>query len=233
MAQDMLFVHEVHEVLGGRMEAFADALRTRWRPLVEEAGDARLLWYWELAHGTSASYQAVTLTAVRDWTAWGRIVGRMASDPRWHDWDRASWSLRREVTGKILLPAPWSPLQAIDLDAEVPEPAGSGAIYLHDTGWPFPGQLAEYVAALGSIFYPQTQGSRMLTVVGCLVTAPGTGRHHEVVLLQRLDDWSRFAALLRSGEQGAQRGGWMEAGLRFRDRWESRLLRCASWSPRQ
>jgi hypothetical protein len=73
----------------------------------------------------------------------------------------------------------------------------------------------------------------MLTIVGCLVTAPGTGRHHEALILQRLDDWSRFAELLRAGEQGAQRGGWMEAGLQYRDRWESKLLRCAPWSPRQ
>ena len=35
------------------------------------------------------------------------------------------------------------------------------------------------------------------------------------------------------GEQGAQRGGWMVEGLRYRDRWESKLLRCARWSPRQ
>jgi len=25
----------------------------------------------------------------------------------------------------------------------------------------------------------------------------------------------------------------MEEGLRYRDRWESKLLRCARWSPRQ
>ena len=73
----------------------------------------------------------------------------------------------------------------------------------------------------------------MISVVGCWTVAPGTGRHHEVVLLQRIEDWPRFAELLARGEQGAQRGGWMVEGLRYRDRWESKLLRCARWSPRQ
>jgi len=39
--------------------------------------------------------------------------------------------------------------------------------------------------------------------------------------------------LITSGETGQQRGGWMVEGLKYRDRWESKLLRCANWSPRQ
>jgi len=56
----MIYVHEVHEVLGGRMEEFGEAMRGEWRPLVEEGGRARLLWFWQLTHGTGASYQAAT-----------------------------------------------------------------------------------------------------------------------------------------------------------------------------
>ena len=89
------------------------------------------------------------------------------------------------------------------------------------------------VDALGAVFLPQTRQTRMISVVGCWTVAPGTGRHHEVVLLQRIEDWPRFAELLARGEHGAQRGGWMVEGLRYRDRWESKLLRCARWSPRQ
>ena len=106
-------------------------------------------------------------------------------------------------------------------------------MYLHDTGWPFPGKRDEYVEALGTILHPQTQRSRMISIAACWTVAPGTGRHHEVVILQRVDDWERFSRLFTRGEQGAQRGGWMEEGLRYRDRWESKLLRCATWSPRQ
>ena len=106
-------------------------------------------------------------------------------------------------------------------------------MYLHDTGWPFAGKLDDYAAALGSIFYPQVKDTQMISIEACWTVVPGTGRHHEVVLLQKILDWNRFAHLLTHGMTGQQRGGWMEEGLRFRDRWESKLLRCAHWSPRQ
>ena len=85
MPTAMIYLHEVHEVLGGKMEEFSDALRTRWRPLLEEDGQARLLWYWELTHGTGPSYQAVSIAAVRDWTTWGpsrRAAGRGTGNAR-------------------------------------------------------------------------------------------------------------------------------------------------------
>jgi hypothetical protein len=233
----VLFLHETHEVAGGRMAEFGDAICTTWRPLVEEHGEARLAWFWELTHGTGASYQAVSITAVRDWATWGRLVERMRSDERWRAFDAILWTLRREVTRKLLIPASWSPLQEVDLAAPSATPApsagGPPALYLHDTGWPYPGKLDDYVAALGSVYLPQVRQSRMISVEACWVVAPGTGRHHEVVLLQKILDWPRFTELLARGEQGAQGTGWMVEGLRYRERWESKLLRTASWSPRQ
>ena len=230
----MLFLHEVHDVVGGKMDEFGAAVRDEWRPLVEEHREARLLWFWHLTHGTGPSYQAVSITAVRDWQTWGKLVDRSATDPRFVAWRQRVWTLRREVTAKLLSPVAWSPLQEVDLsDAARGSETEAPAMYLHDTGWPFTGKLDEYVAALGSVFYPQTQRSRMISVAACWTVAPGTGRHHEVVLLQRIEDWEQFSRLLTRGEQGAQRGGWMEEGLRYRDRWESKLLRCARWSPQQ
>lgn len=230
MAAAMIYLHEIHEVLGGKIDEFGDAVRTEWRPMIEDGGHARLLWYWHLTHGTGPSYQAVSITAVRDWTTWGALLER----PRFKEWQRRACTVRREVTSKVLLPTPWSPLADVDLSAPpVEQDAATPALYLHDTGWPFSGKLDEYVEALGSIFYPLTKNARMISVAACWTVAAGTGKQHEVVLLQRIEDWSQFSRLLTQGEQGAQRGGWMEAGLRYRDRWESKLLRCASWSPRQ
>jgi len=230
----MLFVHETHEVAGSKMEEFEEAVRTLWRPLVEEDGGVRLLWFWHLTHGTGASYQAITITAVRDWATWGALRERMAGDTRYRDWQRRVWEVRREVTAKMLEPAPWSPLGDLDLDAPPSSTSvDKPALYLHDTGWPYSGKLDEYVGALGSIYYPQILKTRMISCEACWTVAPGTGRHHEVVLLQKILDWPRFTELLARGEQGAQRSGWMVEGLRYRERWESKLLRCASWSPRQ
>lgn len=211
------------------MEEFGAAMRDEWRPLIEEDGSARLLWCWELTHGTGASYQAITVTAVRDWAAWGVLVARMQEDPRWREWRRRAGEVRKDTTGKLLLAASWSPLSSVDLGAA---PDREQALFLHDTGWPFPGRLDDYVAALGSVYLPQILQSRMISLEACWITAPGTGRHHEAILLQKILDWPRFTELLARGEQGAQRGGWMVEGLRYRDRWESKLLRTASWSPR-
>jgi hypothetical protein len=234
MAGAVIFVHEVHQVAGGRMEEFGQSVRREWRPLLEADGHARLLWYWELTHGTGASYQAITLSAVRDWATWGALVGRATASGPLRDWQGRSWALRKEVIAKVLVPTPWSPLQDVDLSsADADREVESPAMFLHDTGWPFAGKRDEYVEALGSVFYPQTRHARMISVVGCWTVAPGTGRHHEVVLLQRIEDWEQFSRLLTAGERGRQRGGWMEEGLRWRDRWESKLLRCARWSPRQ
>lgn len=230
----MLYLHEIHEVVAGKMDAFEDAVRTVWRPLVEERNEARLLWFWEHTHGTGPSYQAVSITAVRDWATWGALVERRRSDARFRDWDTRAWELRRDVTRKLLIPTAWSPLPDVDLAAPSAETSvDQPTLYLHDTGWPYPGKLDAYAAALGEIFLPQVQQSRMISVEACWTVAPGTGRHHEVVLLQKILDWDRFAHLLTRGETGTQRGGWMEAGLRYRDRWESKLLRCARWSPHQ
>jgi hypothetical protein len=230
----MLFLHEIHEVVAGRMDAFEELVRTAWRPWIEETGDARLCWVWDHTHGTGPSYQAITVTAVRDFAAWGAIVERGRKDGRTVDWNRRAGEVRRDVVQKMLQPTAWSPLQEVDLAA--PPATGTTehpAMYLHDTGWPFAGKLDDYAAALGAIFYPQVKDTQMISIEACWTVAPGTGRHHEVVLLQKILDWDRFAHLLTHGMTGQQRGGWMVEGLKFRDRWESKLLRCAHWSPRQ
>jgi len=226
----MLYLHETHEIIGGQTAAFETAVQEHWRPLIETDGRARLLWFWHLTHGTGPSYQVVSITAVRDWTAWGEIVSSMRS-AAWRSWWETCWTLRREVTSKMLQPTPWSPLQSIDL-ARVPTPADpEPALYLHDTGWPYVGKLDAYVDALGSVFYPATRTYKMIRVEACWTVCPGTGRHHEVVLLQRVLDWPAYSQMLTGGERPARPGDWMIEGLKYRDRWESKLLRPAVWSP--
>ena len=227
----MLYLHETHEVVGGKMDDFERILRAQWMPLIEAAGTAKLLWFWHHTHGTGPSYQALAITAVRDWAAWGDLVQHSRSTPAWRDWYTAVAEYRRDVVSKLLLPTPWSPLQAADLAAPPASATAPASLYLHDTGWPYPGKLDAYVGALGSIFYPATRQSRMISVEACWSVCPGTGRFHEVVLLQRIRDWEAFARLLTAGERPSRAGEWMQEGLKYRDRWESKLLRPASWSP--
>lgn len=228
----MICLHEVHEISGGRMAEFEESFRRGWLPAVEEGRRARLLWFWHHAHGTGPSYQAVSITALRDWQALGDLVARTRGDRELRRWLADVGELRREVTSKVLVPAAWSPLQPIDWDAAAEAAAAEPALHLHDTGWPFPGRLEAYLDALGSVFHPATKSSAMISVEACWSVAHGTGRHHEVVLLQRIRNWERFSHLLTRGESSSRPGEWMKEGLRHRDRWESKLLRTVPWSPR-
>jgi hypothetical protein len=229
----MIFLHETHEIIGGKTAEFEQAVQSAWRPAIEANGRARLLWYWQLTHGTGASYQAVSITAVRDWTAWGEIVAAMRTAPAWRRWWESCWSLRREVVSKLLQSTAWSPLQEIDLRTPSDTATDTPALYLHDTGWPYVGRLDDYVHALGTVFYPATATYKMIRVEACWTVCPGTGRHHEVVLLQRILDWPAFSHLLTDGERPSRPSEWMQEGLKYRDRWESKLLRPATWSPRR
>ena len=60
----MLCVYEQHQVVGQHEAAFERAYRTEWAPRLAETTDARLLWYFNIAHGAGRSYQIITLTAV-------------------------------------------------------------------------------------------------------------------------------------------------------------------------
>ena len=48
-------------------------------PLLAEDSDARLLWYFDHAHGSGPAYRVVTVTAVEDGAAWLRLAERMAT----------------------------------------------------------------------------------------------------------------------------------------------------------
>ena len=70
----MLYLHETHEVVGGRMDEFEALFRDVWQPAVEGNGLGRVLWFWHHTHGTGPSYQAISATAIPDWNAWGTLV---------------------------------------------------------------------------------------------------------------------------------------------------------------
>src|SRR3989441_2455246 len=132
----MLFLHEVHQVRGDREDDFEAAYRDGWMPTLAQGDDARLLWYTNHAHGSGASYNVVTITGITDGAAWERLAQRVQmGDLR--PWMRELDSLRHDVTGKMLLPVEWSPLQEVDL-ASVPTDATThqSSLFMEDTGWP-------------------------------------------------------------------------------------------------
>ncbi len=234
----MLLLHEVHRVRGAREDDFEAAFRDRWLPELAAGDDARLLYFLHLAHGSGRAYTVVTVTGVRDGAAYERLA-RSVQDGPLRGWAHDVDQLRHGVTGKVLLPVPWSPPLVTELD-EVPTTPGQHplTIFMEDTAWPHDGMLDEYLAKAEAVYAPSLVESRkggraILELQAVFQTGFGTGRRSEVVLWQQVLDHARLLWLLENevAPEHRQPGSWMHDALEVRDDWESRLLRTVAWSP--
>ena len=231
----MPFLHETHRVVGAREGDFEAAYREGWMPTLAAGDDARLLWFLHQAHGSGASYQVTTITAVADGGAWERLALRVQrGDLR--SWARDLDETRHDVRGRILSALPFSPLDTALADVPVDGRRHDPSLYMEDTMWPKRGQVEEYVRAAGDV-YARTLGAGRATplirIVAALQTVPGAGRHPEVTLVQRVESIDGLVGLLTSDlpDEMTRPGTWMHDALQYRDQWRSKLLRSATWSP--
>jgi hypothetical protein len=235
----MLFVHEIHRVMGLHEDEFEQAYREVWMPTLAKTDDARLLYFAKLAHGTGRAYNTITVTAVADGAAWERLVTRLrAGDLR--SWVGEVDTMRHDVTAKILTPVEWSPLQEVEL-ANVPTDGGEhdATLFMEDTAWPHAGKLEEYISAARDNYAPSLAegrhgGRSLLQLEAVFQGAWGaSARRREIVLWQRVTRPQGILGLLTSEIPAEHRapGTWMHDALKVRDDWESRLLRTSSWSP--
>ena len=235
----MLFLHETHKVVGTRQDEFEAAYREGWMPTLANEDNARLLWYTNHAHGTGPSYTVVTITGIADGASWERLAERTQHGDL-QPWMRELDNLRHEVTGKLLLPVEWSPLQSVDL-ATVPTDAETHplSLFMEDTGWPS-APLDDYIRSWHDIYYRPLSAAparmRILDIQGCFQVAHGSNHRREAMLWQKIDDSDNYAALvhLLTKEVPLEYrapGSYMFEALKYRDQWESRLLRTSDWSP--
>ena len=207
----MLFVHEIHQVIGSRAHDFESTYRQEWVPALARDGDARLLWYANHAHLTCYAYHVLTITALRDGAAWLRLAARI------HAGDllepvRALDQLRHDVDAKLLLAERGSPLRGLDLtDVPLAATEHATALFIEDTFHtqrrvvnPPDDEMAEPVAAFG-VAHPQHGGDEQV--------AWRRVRRPELLLASLTD-------------AGAPSPG--HAGIEHH---ESRLWRVSSWSP--
>lgn len=235
----MLFLHETHRVVGTAAEEFDVAFRDGLMPALAEGKDARLLWYLHQAHGTGPSYTVVTITGIRDGEAW-ESLGRRFEDGDLRSWAAGVDRIRHEAHAKLLAPVEWSAMKDVPLD-EVPIDGSEHelSLYMEDTVWPYPGKLEDYLKAAGTLYARDTIGKRMAQGTSLLElragfrTLAGGRDEREVVLWQRVLRPELLMPLLMREvpEEHRGPGTWMREALSFRDRWESRLLRTAAWSP--
>jgi hypothetical protein len=232
----MLFLHEVHRVVGEKEDEFEAAYRDLWMDALAKGDDARLLYFLHHAHGTGRAYQVVTITAVRDGAAWERLSQRL-HDGDLHDWVRGLDQVRHGVVAKTLVPVSWSPLQSIDLEAVPTSGEHPLTLFMEDTAWPYEGGFDEYLEAARTNYAPSLAESRhgrsMLELQAVFRPAWGSATWREVVLWQKVAD-PRLITTLITTEVPAEfkaPGTWMHDALQVRDDWQSRLLRTSAWSP--
>jgi hypothetical protein len=230
-----LFLHEVHRVRGMQEEAFEAHYRDGWMSALASGphpDDARLLWYTHQAHGSGPAYHVITITAVADGAAYGRLLQRVATGDL-QQWARELDGLQYDSTGKLLLALPWSPLAAVELGS-VPTAPGDHelALYMEDTGWPHK-PLDDYTTFWGEVYAPLMERSSLLRIEACFQTAHGAGRRPESILFQKVVSHDGLLRLLETETRPelTQPGSFMHDALQVRDQWESRLLRTSAWSP--
>jgi hypothetical protein len=234
----VLYLHETHGIDGSRAEEFESAWKVHAEALAGSE-DARVLWYMHHAHGTGPSYTAVTVTALRDGAAWERLALAFESGGAPGAWARDVDAMRREHSSKIVTPVGWSKLQEVDLSSVKSSAEHAPTLYMEDTVSPFSGKLDAYIQAAGTLYARDTIGKRMaegtslLELRGAFRTVVGPNAGREVILWQRVLRPELMQSLLTVEIPPEHRapGTWMHDALEFRDRWESRLLRTASWSP--
>ncbi len=234
-----LYLHEVHSVVGTAEDEFESAFRDPggWMDVLGKDGDARLLYYAHQAHGTGLAYRVVTITAVDDGAAWERLVRSVDDGPLTPIVGRID-TCRHAVTQKMLLPVAWSPIKDIDLSTVSSEPADhEPTLFMEDTGWPTT-SLKEYIDFWGDDYHPMLmshpENMRLLEIQACWTVAYGAGKRPEGILWQRIHNLQILMGLLSREVTPDQKapGSYMERALKFRDQWESRMLRTAPWSPR-
>ncbi|HVA06642.1 MAG TPA: hypothetical protein VNG12_07890 [Acidimicrobiales bacterium] len=234
----MLLIHEVHKVAGAQEEAFDDAYREELLPTLGKTADARLLWYLRLAHGSGAAYTVVTITGCKDAAAWASLADRMRHGDL-QDWSSRVDGMRHDCQAKIVTPVSWSPRQEIDLTT-VPTTGEEHelSLFMEDTAWPFRGGLQAYLEKAGTLYDTTLAQSRegghsIIELEAAYQPVFGTHKVTEVILWQRIVSQKALLYLLANDlpASATQPGTWMHDALAVRDKWESRILRSASWSP--
>lgn len=230
----MLLLYEHHRVRGVEEFAFETLYRDGWLPRMAAGDDARLLWYFHLAHGSNVSYRFVTITALRDLAAWERLADRVQSGDL-REWAAELDTTRYQLEAKLLVPLPWSPMQAIDFaDTPLaPSQPHELVLYVEDTVRPEQGRIDEALDEAGSRYRGESGTAtpgRMSHLVGAFQPFWGAGRRRELVLLSRVDDKDALGDYYASGGNGGSLWPAMR-GDEQGDSWESHVLRTSNWSP--
>lgn len=230
----MLFISETHRVIGLHQDNFENLVRDEWMPAVATDPGTRLLWYFNHAHGSSISFNVVTVTGVEDWEAWGRLHERVQSGDLQPLAYRAD-QMRYGTVASVNEALDWSPFQGTTLASVA---AGGNdhvrTMYIEDTIFADAGTFETGPGAVRAAYRGNLDASApgLTELTAAFRPVAVAGRRREIVLLQRIRDLGDLAEYYHDGEAAAG-APWSasHAPTPFTDTWATRVLRAAPWSP--
>ena len=220
----MLFVHDVHAVMGERELDFEDSVRAEYAPAVGADDDTRLLWYLNSTHGAGEAYKVVTITAVRNGAAWERLVERLRRG------DLSAWAGRAEamrygLTSTLLIALPSSPLAALDLEAVPRAPQDHPLSVFREDTLDGPGLDAVLDVGGGA----DAGAEAVLTPVAAFRPAvDAASRRHVLYRVAEPDRWTPAFGRDAGWDDWP---GSLTPTLPANVSGSSRILRTSSWSP--
>ncbi len=220
----MLFVHDIHVVMGEHEFAYEDAMRDEYLPAVAD-DDTRMLWFLHATHGSGDAYHIVTITAVRDGAAWDRLVERV----RYGDLSELSTrlaALRYTLTSSLLVSTDWSPLHELDLIGVPTQPADHPvSLYREDTisGPAVASTLAVAASRSG-------EADDILAVTAAFQPAWGGDRQARV-LYRIAADSDRWTVAFGTDTGWRDWSGSLTPTVPAGVHGSGRMLRTTSWSP--
>jgi hypothetical protein len=226
----VFLLYEDHAVVGRELGQFEAVCRDEWMPGIAASVDGRLLWYFDRLLG--AAHHVVTVCALRDGDAFDHFAAEMRSGKLADVVERLA-RLRYNVSGKILIPAAWSPPLSLD-DVPSTVESGDAVVYLENVAWPcepLPAFVEQLGASYASLWSGASDTAPPVELVAALHTVPA-GPGPQMTVLQRVNDPMGFLSNVvvklppdHPVEQAKARG------LEHRDRFESNLLMTTGWSP--
>lgn len=218
-----IFLHELAQVKPGMMMQYWQAIEQHLLPLTVGRPLKPLgMWRTELRHT-----EMLWLWAADNWQAFAEQ--RMHNDlsPEMARWVyEIGVPFRDGWVDKLMTPATFSPAaERILADAPM-----RGELYLHRTVQVRPHQVEEYLRLVEEDFRPMMLRYGF-TLVGCWLTAEGTGSHGEVLVMCNVEDWRRWGAYQEHSRTQRDHRDFYEQERELSDSVEDRLLQPAPFSP--
>lgn len=221
----MLFVHDIHVVMGEHEFAYEDIMREEYVPAVAD-DDTRVLWFLHSTHGSGDAYHIVTITALRDGAAWDRFVERQ----RYGDLSDVSTrlaTLRYTLSSSLLVSTDWSPLRELDLSTVPVQPSDHPvSLYREDT---LTG--SGVTATLAAAAAPRPADTDDILSVAAAFQPAWGGDRQARVLYRIAADTDRWTAAFGRDTGWCDWPGSLTPTVPVGVYGSGRMLRTTSWSP--